>query len=223
MCMLAKKLGLHKKIYRIYYAGKEDKESIFNTCFMQRNKIVGGIVAVSLFVAGTVLAVTTNWILPNQNGPQQNWSVFPVGMMHVKAVGEPNCDGKGTYVYTSTMGLGESFRFPLTAIPTGATITGLEISPCVSKAVNMPGTSTLKLMWNYNRNGEALVGNMTGSIFVTNTIPTVYPTSTLINGLNITHVAGDKIEVGAYYYTENYGQPNLGLKLSNLRVRVIYQ
>ncbi len=122
--------------------------------------------AAILFLSlGSVAAHAASGIfLPTADGVYQQWipNNFMFPNVHAWRVDEASCNGNTDYVYATVPGQRDSYRFDLSSIPNGSTITGVTAIPCASMhPINssLPfGVLWLSYSWSGVRNASGYLG-----------------------------------------------------------------
>jgi hypothetical protein len=139
-------------------------------------------------------AATTGALLPSGDGTYAAWTPS-TGSTHYTLVDETTCNGVTDYVSTLTVGNRDSFAVSLAAVPNGATITQISLTPCASRAsTGGGGSATLNVF--YRSNGVNSADQ--GSYSLTGTTPTGLA-ATNFSGLGITKTATSTLEAGVVY------------------------
>lgn len=165
---------------------------------------------IAILAVNLALADVTTALYPMADGLTQ-WTPS-AGSSHYVLVDETTCNGNTDYTYTNNAGYRDSYQLSLSAIPNGARITAIEITPCASKNKIQNGSSLMNLFYRHNGVNSADAGNYS----LSNTVPTVLTTTTFSN-LAIYKVATTNLQVGAVYTSGNRG-----LKLSNISAKITY-
>ena len=175
---------------------------------------VGASLFVSLFViqAGAAHAATTAPLLPSGEGANLAWTPS-TGTVHFTTVDESPCNGATDYVSTNTVGGRDSYQVSVTSVPTGATITGIAVTPCASRNGTGSGSSVLNVFYRLNGATSSDAGAYS---LAANTTPALLAT-TSYSGLSTVKNGSTTLEVGAVYTSGTKG-----IRLSNVATVITY-
>jgi hypothetical protein len=164
-----------------------------------------------LLSAGIVLAASTGILMPSNDGYYAQWTKSG-GTYHYQNVDELNCNGVTDYNYTNVLGRKDSYRISLASLPSYATITSIEVSPCAWKAIgaNNP-TLYVQLRW------QGTDKPAVKSYVLKSTTYAQLATSTF-SGLNWSKTPSSTLEAIVKYASGT----SSGVAVSNVRVRINY-
>ncbi|OGN09963.1 MAG: hypothetical protein A3J46_04505 [Candidatus Yanofskybacteria bacterium RIFCSPHIGHO2_02_FULL_41_11] len=187
-------------------------ELIYN--IKNRILLVGGIVisaTVVLLLAQFVFADSTSSLLPSSDGAYLQWTP-KTGTTHYTMVDESSCNGKTDYNSTNTVGNRDSYGVSLASVPSGSTITAIEITPCASRNSNGSGSATMNVFYRWSGVDSSDAGNYA----LTGTTPTQLAATTF-SGLSLSRLASSTLEIGAVL-----SAGTKGARLSRVAVVVTY-
>lgn len=153
-----------------------------------------GVTAATLLVFSPVFADTTGELLPNGDGTYTQWTPG-TGSTHFNLVDDTECGGLGVggdYVETSTTGNRDSYTLPTTSIPDGSAITGVTITPCLSRPG--AGNPNLKVFFVYNAYQSPDRGN-----FFPNTTKAKEYGSTTLSGVTLFKTQTGTLQIGGVF------------------------
>lgn len=170
----------------------------------------GGDSAYSNVVSVTITAATqtTGTLLPSANGTYREWSGAAFNN-----VAEATCDGTATYASTTSTGARVSYRVSLAAVPIGATVTGITITPCASRHLGGSGAATMDVFYRWNNSNGPAAG---GYALAGTTPASLAPTS--FSGLALARTSGSTLDIGA-----RYSAGTRGARLSRIAVVIQYR
>ncbi|MEK7624082.1 MAG: hypothetical protein AAB408_05500 [Patescibacteria group bacterium] len=183
--------------------------------------------AAFILVPGTPGA-DPNMLLPIADGNYQGWiprlgTTYGAGVSsgeRYMAVSEPVCDGQ-SFVYAQTVGDRVSFEVDISAIPEGATINSVTITPCAAgRAIASADPVVMNVFYRYNGDEYHVDSQDMGNYSITNTNFTMLPAVTFTT-VTINHATGNTLEIGAVYSSNPSGNPGK-LGLSQLSAVVDY-
>lgn len=166
-------------------------------------------VASMLGFAFIASASVTPSILPTGAGAYSAWTPS-TGATHYTLVDETTCNGTTDYVRATTLNAKDSFFVSLSAVPNGAVITGVSVTPCASRNTN----STAGMAVFYRADG---VDSANGASYALSGTKPVALSATNFNGLSITKNASTTLEVGAVLLSGTGGA-----RLSRIATAVTY-
>lgn len=170
-------------------------------------KYIGLVTALSL---ASVFAATTGVVLPSGAGNYSAWTPS-TGATHFTLVDESSCNGTTDYVSTTVNGNRDSFSTSVSAVPNGAVITSISLTPCASKSANS-GTANLSVF--YRLNG---VNSADSATYILSGTKPVNLSATNFTGLSITKNASTTLESGAILVSGT-----TGARLSRLATTITY-
>ncbi len=176
-----------------------------------RTLLLGSPALAALALAPVAWATVTGSLLPASDGTYKTWTTS-AGTIHYTLVDETTCNGLTDYNKTSTVGNRDSYGVNLAAVPNGATITQISITPCASRNAGGTGSSTMNLFYRYNGLNSA----DSGAYALSGTTPTNLA-ATNFSGLSITKTAASTLQIGAVY-----SAGTLGARLSRLATVITY-
>ena len=156
-------------------------------------------------------ADTTSTLLPTADGAYTAWTPS-TGTSHFSLVNEASCNGATNYVSTTVVGNKDAYSVSLAGVPTGATITRIDITPCASNNTSGSGGSTLNVF--YRANGAD--SSVAGAYALTGTTPTALA-STAFTGLSIVKTATSTLQIG-----EVLSAGTKGARVSRIAATVTY-
>lgn len=156
-------------------------------------------------------ASTTATLLPTSEGTYQQWSPNS-GSGHYTRVDDATCNGNTDFVRETTTGQRDSYGISLTSIPSGATISAIEIFPCASKNTSGGTNTTFNVFYRLNGADSADAGGYS----LSTTTPADL-TSTVFSGLSTVKDGSTTLEIGGVFTAGNRGA-----KMSRMGVIVTY-
>lgn len=167
-------------------------ELIYN--IKSRIILAGGIViagVAAFFLAQLVLADSTGSLLPSSNGTYLQWTQ-KTGTTHYTMVDETTCNGTTDYNSTNIVGNRDSYGVSITSIPSGSTITAIEITPCASRNRRGNGSATMNVFYRFNGVDNVDAGNYS----LTGTTP-MQLAATTFSGLSHIRGSTSTLQIGA--------------------------
>ncbi len=164
-----------------------------------------------LLTAKFSFASTTATLLPTGDGNYSQWNPKS-GSSHFAMVDEAICNGLTDFNRETTVGQRDSYDIDLSSIPNGATITQIDITPCVSKNTSGGVNTTFNVFYRL----DGVNSSDAGAYSLTTTTPAVQGT-TSFSGLSVTKSGSTALEIGGVFTAGNRGA-----KLSQLNTVVTY-
>ncbi len=161
--------------------------------------------------SGVASAATTGTLYPTADGTYTAWTPKS-GSTHYTQVDETTCNGTTDYVSTATTGNRDSYTVSLSGIPSGSTITDIQLTPCASRNSSGGGSATMNVFYRF----EGVNSADAGAYALTGTTPSALAAT---NFSSLSHVkgSGSSLEVGAIYTSGTKGA-----RLSRLATVITY-
>ena len=156
-------------------------------------------------------AATTTALTPTSDGNYTQWNPN-TGSNHYAVVDEASCNGNTDFNRETSVGGRDSYGINLSSIPNGATITQIDITPCVSKNTSGGTNTTFNVFYRLNGADSADAG----SYSLSTTTPSLQST-TSYSGLSISKSGGTTLEIGGVFTAGNRGA-----KLSQISAVITY-
>src|SRR3989344_2329212 len=173
--------------------------------------LISTVVGFVLFASFFVFADFTGNLLPVSDGSYLQWTPKS-GVIHYTNVDESVCNGVTDYNYTMTTGSRDSYHVDISSIPTGSTITQIDIMPCASQ--NSMGGFFTKMDVFYRFNGANSID--AGNYSLTGITPSSLATTTFGN-LSLQKNATGQLEIGVVLTSGNKG-----IRLSRIATRIYH-
>ena len=159
---------------------------------VRRNALIGAGVALSALLLGVGIAQATisGSLTPNGEGYSLQWTPS-TGTTHYTLVNESSCNGTTNYVSTVTAGHRDAYTTDISTVPTGATITNIDIVPCASRTATGGTNPIMNVFYRWNGTNSADAG----SYSLTGATPVALAT-TSFSGLTLTKNSSSTMEVG---------------------------
>ena len=144
----------------------------------------------------------------------------PVGSSrHYQNVDEPLCNGRTDFNYTLINDGRDTYRVDLSAIPNGATITDITISPCAGYLPRGLLTSLPIMRVSYSWNSR---DPLDGGPYIPNSLVPIPLPPTNFGSLSFVKNATSTLDVGVVHVGPQHALGISGLSVSNLTVFVNY-
>ena len=170
--------------------------------------VFGGLISL---LAVVVYASTTVDILPTSDGTYTQWTTS-TGSSHFALVDESSCNGTTDYNFTTTVGGRDSYGVSLSAVPNGAQITQISITPCASRNSNGGGSSTMNVFYRL----DGVDSSDAGAYSLTGTTPTQL-SATSFSGLSKIKTSSTALQSGAIF-----SSGTKGARLSRIATVITY-
>jgi len=168
----------------------------------------------SALAGGTSAAEVTGTVLPSGDTANAGWRPRS-GSVHYAMVNDASCNGTVNYNYTDQTGRRDAYRFALAAVPDGARITALTVTPCASRHSTGSGVPVMSAFYRWS-GGPVSANFGTWSLAALSNVPANLPPAT-IGSLDLVKSATSTLDVGAIYVSGNRG-----VRLSRLAVEATY-
>jgi hypothetical protein len=158
-------------------------------------------------------AAVSGTLLPRGDGDRQ-WTRVPSGGTQATAIDESACNGVTDYLSETSVGERQTSVIDLSALPEGAVITNIAITPCASlNDDTRAGSSVLNVFyrWNHVKSSDA------GGYVLSGTTPVMLPSAEWASLSHVVRHGAILFEIGAVY-----SSGNLGARLSRMAVVVTY-
>lgn len=151
------------------------------------------VIGILFFSTNLTYAAITNPLRPSSEGTYSSWTP-KTGSTHYTMVDESGCNGATDYNSTTVVGNRDSYGINISAVPNGATITNIAITPCASRNNSGTGSSTLNVFYRYN----GIQSADAGSYALVNLNPTTLAT-TNFSGISLYKGVSSTLEIGVRY------------------------
>ena len=156
-------------------------------------------------------ASTTATLYPVSDGNYTDWNPN-TGSNHYAVVDETTCNGNTDFNRETIVGKRDSYGINISSVPNGATITQIDITPCVSKNNTGGVNTTFDVFYRLDGVNSADAG----SYSLSTTTPAVQST-TSYSGLSVAKSGSTTLEVGGVFTAGNRGA-----RLSQMAVVITY-
>ena len=180
---------------------------------LRKGFMVGGTVSLAIGILFIQLAFAniTGISTPFRDGAYLQWTPS-TGTTHYTLVDESACNGTTDYNATTIIGNRDSYGISISSIPSGATITKIDIKPCASRNNKGSGSATINVFYRFNGVNSSDAGNYA----LIGTTPTELAT-TSFTSLSLVRGPSSTLEIGAVL-----SAGNKGARLSRIVTQITY-